>query len=455
MVYNIDMRISQILEKDQVAAIFDQFLPGMRAKVEGQPAVAGMSLRKLAEYTKGTISEAVLDAINTELGKIDLDIEETAGEMAQQLVNQPLTKEAAEQVSLGEQTAVYPGKTWRDRSGRRIQAHGGALFYENGTYYWYGENKDRTDGKCSIWTWGIRAYASKDLYNWEDKGLIIRPDLMNSQSNLHPTMRVDRPHILKCENTRKYVCWIKLSGEEACFVILQADTFLGPYEVVAENYRPFGKRVGDFDVIKEEEGGKAYLFMDADHEGIIGLELSEDFLRAVQEVSRQYTGLHAPFCREAVALFERNGKKYMLTSGMSGYIPNKSDAAVSDSWISGFASIGNPHPEDESNSSYNSQISQIFKVPGKKDLYISIADRWVPGYPVDAARADMIERAIAAHYEPEQYRVGPEEKKALMDSPMLASANTSLADYVWLPLEFDGEKVFIKWKDEWKLEDYE
>jgi len=23
------------------------------------------------------------------------------------------------------------------------------------------------------------------------------------------------------------------------------------------------------------------------------------------------------------------------------------------------------------------------------------------------------------------------------------------------PLEFDGEKVFIKWQDEWRLEDYE
>ena len=67
----------------------------------------------------------------------------------------------------------------------------------------------------------------------------------------------------------------------------------------------------------------------------------------------------------------------------------------------------------------------------------------------------MIERAIAAHYEPERYQVGPEEKKALMDSPMLASANTSIADYVWLPLEFDEEKVSIKWQDEWRLEDYE
>ena len=94
MVYNIDMRISRILEKDQAAAVIDRFLPGMRAKVEGQPAVAGMTLRKLAEYAKGAIPEKVLAAINTELGKIELDREETAEEMAEQLINQPLTKEA-------------------------------------------------------------------------------------------------------------------------------------------------------------------------------------------------------------------------------------------------------------------------------------------------------------------------------------------------------------------------
>ena len=32
--------------------------------------------------------------------------------------------------------------------------------------------------------------------------------------------------------------------------------------------------------------------------------------------------------------------------------------------------------------------------------------------------------------------------------------NTSISDYVWLPLRFEGERVFIDWKDEWKLEDY-
>ena len=454
MFYNIDMRMGEILDNEQTAAVFDRFLPGMRARVEAQSAVRGMSVRKLAEYAKGAISESSLEAMDAELGKIPYE-EECMEKIIEALKSQPLTKAAAEQIPAQRQTAIYPGRVWRDTNGRRIQAHGGALFYEDGIYYWYGENKDRTDGVCSIWTWGIRAYASEDLYNWEDKGLIIEPDLANPRSNLYPSACVDRPHILMCPKTGKYVCWIKLSGEKSCFVILQADGFLGPYEVAAENYRPFGKEVGDFDIVKEEESGKAYLFMDADHDGILGMELSDDFLRAEREVSGQYMGLHAPFCREAVALFERNGRKYMLTSGMSGYIPNKSDAAVSDSWRECFVSIGNPHPQDETNSSYNSQISQVFKVPGKKDLYISIADRWVPGYPVDAKRADMIERSIASHFEPARYRVSPEEKKALAESPMLASADTSIADYVWLPLEFDGERVSITWKESWRLEDYE
>lgn len=43
-----------------------------------------------------------------------------------------------------------------DTEGKRIQAHGAGMIYENGTYYWYGENKEFTTGKDEIWTWGIR-----------------------------------------------------------------------------------------------------------------------------------------------------------------------------------------------------------------------------------------------------------------------------------------------------------
>ncbi|WP_229073323.1 hypothetical protein [Actinoplanes sp. DH11] len=51
--------------------------------------------------------------------------------------------------------------------------------------------------------------------------------------------------------------------------------------------------------------------------------------------------------------------------------------------------------------SYRSQISSVFQHPGKKDLYIA------------------------------------------------------LADYVWLPIRFDGDRPVIDWHDEWRIEDYD
>ena len=50
-----------------------------------------------------------------------------------------------------------------------------------------------------------------------------------------------------------------------------------------------------------------------------------------------------------------------------------------------------------------------------------------------------------------------EEKKEFDFSRMGEEVvqNTSIADYVWLPLRFDGEMVYIDWKDSWSLDEYE
>ena len=89
-----------------------------------------------------------------------------------------------------------PGEIWLDTDGKRIQAHGGSVIYIDDTYYFYGENKEKTDGKNGIWHWGVRCYSSKDLYNWTDLGLIIPPDLDDVTSPLHPRSCMDRPHII-------------------------------------------------------------------------------------------------------------------------------------------------------------------------------------------------------------------------------------------------------------------
>ena len=93
------------------------------------------------------------------------------------------------------QESIFPGQPWLDTNGNAIQAHGGAVYYEDGVYYWYGENKEHTDGASDVWTWGIKVYSSRDLCNWQDDGYLVEPDVDDPASPLHPSKRVDRPHI--------------------------------------------------------------------------------------------------------------------------------------------------------------------------------------------------------------------------------------------------------------------
>ena len=98
------------------------------------------------------------------------------------------------------QESIFPGQPWLDTNGNAIQAHGGAVYYEDGVYYWYGEDKEYTDGASDVWTWGIKVYSSRDLCNWQDDGYLVEPDVDDPASPLHPSKRVDRPHILRSAN---------------------------------------------------------------------------------------------------------------------------------------------------------------------------------------------------------------------------------------------------------------
>lgn len=73
-------------------------------------------------------------------------------------------------------SSIRPGKEWLDTEGKRIQAHAGCMLYVDGTFYWYGENKEKSFSEYEIWHWGVKLYSSKDLYNWKDEGIIMLPN---------------------------------------------------------------------------------------------------------------------------------------------------------------------------------------------------------------------------------------------------------------------------------------
>ncbi|MCR5826269.1 MAG: family 43 glycosylhydrolase [Oscillospiraceae bacterium] len=456
MLYNVNMKLEHLLENAQAVQLFDRFLPGVRERVTQSPQSLKLSVEQLIRYTRIPNADALLRGLDAALQALNTPENAVSPAEAKLIARfraiDAAAREQAPRPAQHRQDCIRPGQPWLDTKGERIQAHGGAVYYEDGVYYWYGENKEHTDGKNGIWTWGIRVYASTDLMNWEDRGLLIPPVLDDPNAALFPTKRVDRPHILRCAATGKYVCWIKLSGPEAAFTVWQADRLLGPYEVVENLYNPGGHKAGDFDLIADEATGKAYLYFDADHSCMLCMELTADYLHAAREVARNYPDLHPPFTREAPALFAARGRCYMLTSGMTGYVPNASDSAAAERWDAVFTSLGDPHADEPDCSSYNSQISKIFRVEGT-ERFIAMADRWLPDYNVDARRADLFRRVIASNYAPEQYQASEAERREMYAGNVLETADTSHAEYVWLPIEWEGEKPVLRWHDAWKVED--
>lgn len=343
---------------------------------------------------------------------------------------------------------LFPVNKMVDTDGKAIQAHAGGLLYEEGVLYWFGENKEFTTGKSEIWTYGIRCYSSTDFINWKNEGLIIPPDIDDPESSLHPSKAVDRPHILHCKKSKKYVCWLKISEKDGYFVVLVADNLLGPYTIVRDHVHPLGSQIGDFDIWQDEEGN-GYIIFEHDHRGLYSATLTSDFLDISEIYEDMFINLKPPYTREGVTHFLHGGKHYLLTSGMSGYIPNPSEVAVSDNPLGPYTFLNNPHRNDPSDASFNSQISAIIPHPKYPELYITVGDRWIPELIMTKKKWEKIRRGFRAI----------EEKKIfshLLDVLYMGKmpwhcdkVNTSQALYVWLPMYFEGNKPVIEWYEGW------
>lgn len=178
----------------------------------------------------------------------------------------------------GPRSSFTPGEVWLDTKGEPIQVRGGSIIQVGDTFYWYGENKERTTGKDKIWHWGMRMYSSTDLYNWKDLGPFIPPVPNDPASPLHPFQFADRPHILHNRRTGKYVCWIKfLADPFQTRTVLVADKITGPYTIVASGIRPLGMSAGDFDLIVSPDEGKGYMFFERVHTEMIVADLNDDY----------------------------------------------------------------------------------------------------------------------------------------------------------------------------------
>lgn len=346
------------------------------------------------------------------------------------------------------QTSFKPGRPWLDTKGQRIQAHGGSMFYEDGWYYWYGEDKTYTRAEGKLWTWGVKCYRSKDLYNWDEVGHIVEPTPYDKKNVLHPDRHLERPHIIRNPGTGEYILWLKYN-DKSHFAIMKAQKLLGPYEMVIPYFQPYGRKCGDFDLVLDEESGKGYFIGELDHTDVVICTLTEDFMGVTGEKTFPYAGLKPPLSREGITFFRHDGRCYLLTSGMIGYIPNPCEVAVADEIMGPYTVLGNPYVDDTSSAAYNSQPSCAFYVRGTDQLIV-MGDRWVPDYVMTPQRYEMLFRAIHSRYD-KSVKSSMKDKMDMMKSPMLRGVNTAVSEYVWLPVEFEGDMPVMHWTEEWSL----
>ena len=128
---------------------------------------------------------------------------------------------------------------------------------------------------------------------------------------------------------------------------------------------------------------------------------------------------------------------------MSGYIPNPSEVAVSDFPLGPYKLLGNPHRNDPSGASCNSQISAILQHPQNPAVYLTLADRWIPSLTMTAEIWEKLRvgfKALEEHHMLLHLR-----EMALMGRMpwQCNKVNTSLAEYVWLPLHFENDMPVI------------
>tara|TARA_R110002049_G_scaffold308202_2_gene511324 strand:- start:81 stop:1220 length:1140 start_codon:yes stop_codon:yes gene_type:complete len=348
-------------------------------------------------------------------------------------------------------TSFKPGEIWKDTDGVHINAHGAGILTEQETYYLFGEHKVKGSRGNQSWV-GVRVYSSKDLYNWKNEGVALKVT-KDPSSKLVEGSVIERPKVIYNDKTKKYVMWFhhELKGQgyhAALFGVAVSDNVTGPYNYI-DSYRmhanvwpknfteeqkevakkmskeklkwgegsgygvhflrdfEIGQMSRDMTLFKDDDGSAYHITASEENGTLIVSKLSSDYLSLSDEYIRVFPGGN----NEAPAIFKKNGKYFMITSGLTGWAPNPARSAMADNMLGNWTSLGNPAigNEKERKTTFHSQSTHVLPVLGKKDAYIFMADRWMPQNAIDGR-------------------------------------------YVWLPIEFEDEKPIIKWFSEWRLD---
>ena len=298
-----------------------------------------------------------------------------------------------------------PGELWYDNTGELINAHGGGLLYINKKYYWFGEKRGQRGSE------GVNVYSSTDLYNWKFEGLALSPDYTDTTHDIAKGCVIERPKVIYNASTRKYVMWfhLELRGKgysAARAAVAVSDKVTGPYTYV-HSFRPNGNMSRDMTLFKDGKDSAYIIYSSRENYDLRIAKLSDDYLTAT-ESDKLLFSKH----REAPAIFKYKEQYYLITSGCTGWQPNKAMVHKSASVWGPWEELAvNPMSGPKSETTFDGQSTYILPVNGKKDYFIFLADKWNP--------------------------------RDLKDSR-----------YLWLPVQFRDDTAIVEWVNEWEIKQF-
>ncbi|XP_010942784.1 uncharacterized protein [Elaeis guineensis] len=281
----------------------------------------------------------------------------------------------------------YPGRLWLDTEGNPIQAHGGGILFDERTetYYWYGENKDgptyqaHRKGAARVDIIGVSCYSSKDLWEWTNEGVVLSGEETNASHDLHVSNVLERPKVIYNDVSGRYVMWMHIDDAnytKASVGVAVSDSPTGPFTYLY-SFRPHGFDSRDMTIFKDDDG-KAYLIYSSEDNSELHVgPLTDDYLNVTSVMRRILVAQH----REAPALFKYQGTYYMITSGCTGWAPNRALAHAAESIMGPWETMGNPCIGGNKifrSTTFFAQSTFVVPLLGLPGSFIFMADRWNP-----------------------------------------------------------------------------
>lgn len=348
-------------------------------------------------------------------------------------------------------STFFPGELWKDNQGVHINAHGGGILYHEGTYYWFGEHKGERSNAALV---GVTCYSSTDLYNWKNEGVALAVS-ENPESPIVRGSVIERPKVIYNTKTGKYVMYFHLElrgqGYNAAHVgVAVSDQVTGPYEFVKNgrvnagkwplnmteaqrtssvqlsNFKEWwtpewmaatkdgmfvrrdfhgGQMSRDMTLFVDDDGKAYHIYASEENLTLHIAELTDDYL----DYTGKYICVEPGGHNEAPAIFKKDGRYYMITSGCTGWAPNAARLLTANHIMGIWTLHPNPAKGKDAELTFHSQSTYIIPVQGKKDAFIFMADRWRPNNPIDGR-------------------------------------------YIWLPVLFENGLPTLKWFNEWNLD---